>query len=273
MLEAQYDDRLKGISPLAPLERLMSVIPAIRLSTRTYDAYAGETIQQVLGPVFPNAQRLAAAALDHTVFFNRGGRFEPMALPREAQLAPAFAALVADFDGDGKEDVFLSQNFYPMEIGTPRYDAGRGLLLRGDGAGGFTAVPGQVSGIAVYGDQRGAAFADYDQDGRVDLVVSQNGAETKLYHNERATPGLRVKLQGPAGNPRGIGTVLHLEYGTRKGPAREVHGGSGYWSLDGAVQVLGMDGAATAIAVQWPGGKTTETPVPHGAREVKVTAP
>ncbi len=273
MLEAQYDDRLNGIVPLAPLERLMSVIPAIRLSTRTYAAYSGETIQQVLGPVFPNAQRLTAATLDHTVFFNRGGRFEPVALPREAQLAPAFAALVADFDGDGKEDVFLSQNFYPMEIGTPRYDAGRGLLLRGDGAGGLTAVPGQVSGITVYGDQRGAAFADYDNDGRVDLVVSQNGAETKLYHNERATPGLRVKLQGPAGNPRGIGAVLRLEYGARKGPAREVHGGSGYWSLDGAVQVLGMDGAATAIAVQWPGGKTTETPVPQGAREVKVTAP
>jgi hypothetical protein len=278
MLEAQYDDRLKGIAPLAPLERLMGVIPAIRLSTRTYAAYAGETIQQVLGPVFPNAQRLTAATLDHTVFFNRGGRFEPVALPREAQLAPAFAALVADFDGDGKEDVFLSQNFYPMEIGTPRYDAGRGLLLRGDGAGGLTAVPGQVSGIAVYGDQRGAAFGDYDNDGRVDLVVSQNGAETKLYHNERASPGLRVRLQGPAGNPRGIGAVLRLEYGggggeARKGPAREVHGGSGYWSLDGAVQVLGLDGAGTVIAVQWPGGKTTETPVPRGAREVKLTAP
>ena len=275
MLEAQYDDRLKGIAPLAPLERLMSVIPAIRLSTRTYAAYAGETIQQVLGPVFPNAQRLAAATLDHTVFFNRGDHFAPVSLPREAQLAPAFAVLVADFDGDGKEDVFLSQNFYPMEIGTPRYDAGRALLLRGDGAGGLTAVPGQISGIEVYGDQRGAAFADYDNDGRVDLVVSQNGAETKLYHNELATPGLRIRLVGPAGNPRGIGAVMRLEYGGRKGPAREVHGGSGYWSMDGAVQVLGTGGggAATAVWVQWPGGKTTETAVPRGAREVSIKAP
>ncbi|HET7249767.1 MAG TPA: VCBS repeat-containing protein, partial [Gemmatimonadales bacterium] len=273
MLEAQYDDQLKGIAPLAPLERLMSVIPAIRLSTRTYAAYAGETMQQVLGPVFPNAQRLEAATLDHMVFFNRGGHFDPVPLPREAQLAPAFAVLVADFDGDGKEDVFVSQNFYPMEIGTPRYDGGRALLLRGDGAGGLAAVPGQVSGIAVYGDQRGAAFADYDGDGRVDLVVSQNGAETKLYHNERAAPGLRVRLAGPAGNPRGIGAVLRLEYGRRLGPAREVHGGSGYWSEDGAVQVLGMDSAATAVWVQWPGGRTTETSVPRGAREVRVKAP
>jgi hypothetical protein len=275
MLEAQYDDRLRDIAPLAPLERLMSVIPAIRLSTRTYAAYAGETIQQVLGPVFPNAQRLEAATLDHMVFFNRGGHFDPVPLPREAQLAPAFAVLVADFDGDGKEDVFLSQNFYPMEIGTPRYDGGRALLLRGDGAGGLTAVPGQVSGIAVYGDQRGAAFADYDNDGRVDLVVSQNGAETKLYHNERATLGLRVRLVGPGGNPHGVGAVLRLEYGTRKGPAREVHGGSGYWSEDGAVQVLGEEGGATATAVwvRWPGGRMTETSVPHGTHELRIKAP
>ena len=273
MLEAQYDDRLRGIAPLGALERLMSVIPAIRLSTRTYAAYANETVQQVLGPVFPNAQRLEAATLDHMVFFNRGTHFEPVPLPREAQLAPAFAALVADFDGDGKEDVLLSQNFFPMEIGTPRYDGGRALLLRGDGAGGLTPVPGQVSGILVYGDQRGAAFADYDGDGRVDVVISQNGADTKLYHNERAAPGLRVRLVGPTGNPRAIGAVLRLEYGTRQGPAREVHGGSGYWSEDGAVQVLGLDGVASALWVQWPGGRTTETPVRRGAREISVKAP
>ncbi len=273
MLEAQYDDRLKAIAPIEPLERLMDVIPAIRLSTRTYAAYANETIQQVLGPVFPNARRLESATTDHILFLNRGTRFEPVPLPREAQLAPAFAALVADFDGDGKEDLFLSQNFYPMEIGTPRYDGGRALLLRGDGAGGLTPVPGQVSGILVYGDQRGAAFADYDNDGRVDVVVSQNGAETKLFHNEHATPGLRVRLVGPAGNPRAFGAVLRLEYGARRGPAREVHGGSGYWSEDGAVQVMGLDGAVTAVWVQWPGGKVTETAVPHGAQEISIRAP
>jgi hypothetical protein len=136
-------------------------------------------------------------------------------------------------------------------------------------------VPGQGSGIAVYGDQRGAAFADYDNDGRVDLVVSQNGAETKLYHNERATLGLRVRLVGPGGNPHGVGAVLRLEYGTRKGPAREVHGGSGYWSEDGAVQVLGEEGGATATAVwvRWPGGRMTETSVPHGTHELRIKAP
>jgi len=62
-------------------------------------------------------------------------------------------------------------------------DAGRGLLLRGRGDGTLDAVPGQESGIAIYGEQRGCAAADFDGDGRPDLVVTQNGAETKLYRN------------------------------------------------------------------------------------------
>src|SRR6185503_20336074 len=100
-----------------------------------------------------------------------------------------FGLTVNDFDGDGHEDLFLAQNFFATEPETPRYDAGRGLLLRGKGSGEFTAMTGTESGIKVYGQQRGCAASDYDADGRVDLVVCQNGAQTKLYHNTTATPG------------------------------------------------------------------------------------
>ena len=82
------------------------------------------------------------------IFLNRGDHFEAMPLPAEAQLAPASYAGVADFDGDGHEDLFLSQNFFPTSVGTPRYDTGRGLLLLGDGKGGFTPMTGTQSGIA-----------------------------------------------------------------------------------------------------------------------------
>ena len=56
-------------------------------------------------------------------------------------------------------------------------------------------MPGQESGVIVYGEGRGAAACDYDGDGRVDLAVSQNGAQTKLYHNVAGRPGLRVRLK------------------------------------------------------------------------------
>jgi enediyne biosynthesis protein E4 len=272
MIEAQYDDRLHAIAPLTPLGRLMTALPALRLGTRTFAAYANATLQDVLGGALQGAQRLEAATLDHQVFLNRGGRFDAVPLPAEAQFAPAFSAAVADLDGDGREDLFLAQNFFPTEIGTPRYDAGRGLVLRGRGDGTFEPIPGQVSGIMVYGDQRGAALADFDGDGRVDVAVSQNGAETKLFHNEHARPGLRVRLAGGPLNPHGIGAVMRVLYDGSRGPAREVHGGSGYWSEDGAIQVLGLAEGKRAVGVwvRWPGGRETLTQLGPGQREVTI---
>jgi len=220
--------------------------------------------------------RLAAAAfaeagwLESTLFLNRGDHFEARALPVEAQIAPAFALCVGDFDGNGNEDLFLSQNFFAVTSETPRYDGGRGLWLRGDGNGGFSAIAGQESGVRIYGEQRGAALSDYDGDGRVDLVVTQNGAETKLYHNTGAKPGLRVRLAGPPGNPLGIGASMRLKLGQRLGSAREIHAGSGYWSQDSAVQVLAGPESATELWIRWPGGHITTTALPAVVTEVAI---
>jgi hypothetical protein len=174
---------------------------------------------------------------------------------------------VGDLDGDGKEDIFLSQNFFAVQPGASRYDAGRGLWLKGDGAGNFKAMSAPESGIAVDGEQRGVALCDYDEDGRVDLAVSQNGAATKLFHNETAQAGWRIRLKGPAANPNAVGAVLRLITGPRAGPAREVHAGSGYWSQDSAVQVLGGM-AAEKLWVRWPGGAMTTNEIPKGAKAV-----
>lgn len=165
----------------------------------------------------------------------------------------------------------MSQNFSAMNPESGREDAGRGVWLRGDGRGGFTAMAGQESGVTIYGEQRGCAVADFDGDGRVDLVVTQNGAETKLFRNTGAHPGLRVRLRGGAGNPSGAGAVMRLVSEGKKGPAREVHAGSGYWSQDGAVQVLGPRETATAVWVRWPGGNERTYPVSTGAREVELS--
>jgi hypothetical protein len=179
---------------------------------------------------------------------------------------------IADADGDGNEDVFLSQNFFAVNLDTSRSDAGRGLWLRGDGRGDFSPVRGQDCGVRVYGEQRGAALADYDADGRVDFAVGQNRAGTKVFHNRDARPGLRVRLAGPAGNPTGVGAVVRLRFADRVGPARELHAGGGYWSQDSPVLVLATPEAPTAIETRWPGGRLTETPVPAGARELTVRA-
>ncbi len=267
---AKNDPRLKGLAPLNSYARVRNVMPDLATRIPTFGAYADATLDQVLGPHIEDVQRRSAATLDNMVFLNRGDHFEAHPLPMEAQVAPASYAGIADFDGDGNEDVFLSQNFFPTAVGLPRYDNGRGLLLKGDGKGGLTPLSGALSGIEVYGDQRGAAYADFDHDGRLDLVVSQNGSTTRLFHNRGAKPGLRVRVVGPASNPDALGAQVRVVYGDRMGPVREIQAGSGYWSQNGATQVFGLSGTPTEIWVRWPGGGEKRTAVPAGAKEVTI---
>jgi len=246
-----------------------TAMPWVRERFTTHKAYALASVGDILGDRLRGAGELKATTLSSIIFLNRGGSFEASPLPAQAQWAPAMGLAVGDADGDGHEDLFLSQNFFSVRPEDDRLDAGRGLWLRGDGMGRFVAVPGEESGVKVYGEQRGAALADYDGDGRVDLVVTQNGAETKLYRNITARPGLRVKLES-AGKTDAVGAQLRLVFGNHKGPLREVRAGGGYWSQDSLSPVLSLPELATQLEVRWPGGKTTTSSIPQGAHDVVV---
>src|SRR4029079_19235598 len=97
---------------------------------------------------------------------------------------------------------------------------------------------------------------DFDQDGRIDLALSQNNGPTKLFLNQRGKKGLRVSVDAGPGNPEGIGAQLRIVYADGAlGPCRCIQSGSGYWSQDAAVQVLGLRDGAVALWIRWPGGK------------------
>jgi hypothetical protein len=234
----------------------------------TAASYARATLAEVVGPALATATQWTLTTSSHRVFLNRlsptgTGTFASAPLPPEAQLAPAWAVVVADLDGDTHDDLVLSQNLFPTELATPRYDAGRALWLRGDGTGRFTPVAAAQSGLAVYGDQRGAAAADYDQDGRLDLVLTQNGAATTLWHNQTAPPALRVRLVGPPGNPAAYGATLQPHYGARRGPRRLLTAASGYWSQADPVQLLAQPAQLTALTIHWPHGPVQTLPLSH----------
>ncbi|WP_419163290.1 FG-GAP repeat domain-containing protein [Candidatus Palauibacter sp.] len=243
------------------------------LVRETYERFATAPLTDVIAGLDP-ARRLDANELRHTVWLNRDSGFESAPLPAAAQRAPAFGVAAGDLDGDGHEDLVLAQNFYAGRPGVPRYDAGRGLWLRGNGEGGFDPVPGRLSGISVYGDGRAAALADYDRDGRVDIAFGVNGGATRLYRNVGAAPGLRVTLEGTPSNPWAIGARLRLEYGDGTfGPMREIRSGEGYLSRHESAQTLGLAGDPRTLHIRWPGGEQMSVSIASGTREIRVPAP
>jgi hypothetical protein len=270
VLESYFAPALGKMAPWRTRDVWAKVMPETALRFPTFRQFAEASVEDLAGANLSTLPFVEMQTLDSMVFLNRGARFEPHPLPVEAQFAPAFGIAVADFDGDGHEDLVLAQNFFATDVETARFDAGRGLWLKGDGAGGFQAVPGQASGLLIYGEQRGLAVADYDGDGRVDLAVGQNRERTQLLRNQGARPGVRVRLRGPAGNPAAVGALLRLKFGERFGPGREIHAGAGYLSQDSAVPVLAMPEAPSHIWVRWPGGREASWPFPSGAKEIEL---
>lgn len=270
IVDAHFEPALQGMVPQRGFRAVASAMPFLQERISSFEAYARSTVVELYGERLAQGQTVEAATFKSMAWLNRGDHFEATDLPDEAQWSPAFGVAIGDLDGDGAEDLFLSQNFYAVNPDAQPCNAGRGLVLRGDGQGRWRPMSGQESGVKVYGEQRGAALCDYDQDGRLDLVDTQNGGETKLYHNVGAKPGLRVRLIGAGENPWGIGAALRLENDALKGPVHEIHGGAGYLSQDGLVQVLYLNGEAKRVWVRWPGGRETVSALPNGAHEVRI---
>ncbi|MBO60837.1 MAG: hypothetical protein CMO63_02530 [Verrucomicrobiales bacterium] len=167
--------------PVRNLEVFASTFPQVRGTYTRNRAFATATVPRILGPTISDMKSVEMNSLATGIFLNVNGKFTFKPLPDPAQLSPAFAICVADFDGDGAVDLFLSQNDFGVPPRYSRYDSGRGLLLTGDGKGGFQPKKGQQSGITIYGEQRGAVVADFNGDKKPDLAVTQRDAETKLY--------------------------------------------------------------------------------------------
>ena len=257
--------------PIKNRTQLTTSLPDLPARFPTHEAFGRADVTHVLGESAARANFLEAVEFDSGVFLNRTNRFEWRPFPREAQWAPASSVNVADVDGDGFEDVFLSQNRSDLLPEYSRDDAGSGLWLRGRGDGSFQAIDSAVSGIRIDGEQRASALADFDHDRRIDVVVSQINGPTVLWANRGARPSLRVVLEGPPANPEVIGAQVRLRFADgHSGPARAVQGGSGFGSQDAAPLLMGMPRTAVAVWVRWPGGREQEVPVRPDQTEVRI---
>lgn len=274
LIETRFDPGEGRYVPARDWRRLSESIPTLRDAFQSFGAFARAGWDDIPNDSLPPLRQVSLRILESCLFLNRGDHFVARPLPFEAQVSPVFGVAVGDFDGDGAEDLVVTQNRFGMAPGDSRLDAGRGVVLRGDGRGGWTVLSASESGVDVDGEGRAVAVADFDQDGRPDLAVGQHRGPTRLYRNDQGRPGLRIRLSGPPGNPMALGARVRLVYrdGTR-GPGREVRAGGGYASQDSAEVVLGRAQETEAVEVRWPGGATQRVAVPPGAGLIRLQAP
>ncbi|RME90604.1 MAG: hypothetical protein D6766_13005 [Verrucomicrobia bacterium] len=273
LIEACWVPEAGHEAPRRSLTSLARAFPILRSVFPTHRAFSEAPIRQVLDALPRPARRVEAVNLASGVFLNRGDRFEWRPLPAQAQWTPIFGIGAADFDGNGVVDLFLAQNFFAVRPELPRQDAGFGLLLKGDGRGAFTPVAAREAGFRIPGEGRGVAVADWDQDGRPELAVGQNGGPTVLLRNRQGRPGLRVALTAGPGNPWAVGAVVRVGDGRQWGPATEVRLGGGWWSADAPTVVLARRPGWNRLRVVWPGGAVTEHELAGETREVRLSSP
>lgn len=251
IVDAYYEPGMDAYAPRRKLYEFNSV-PTILRFVNSHEEFANSTVDEIFGYNFDTVPSKEINTVEHTLFINTGDGFVSKPLPTKAQFSAAFHAGVADFDNDGNEDLFLSQNVHSFPPGIPRIDAGRGLILKGNGKGDFKTIPGHKSGIKIYGEQRGAGLADFNRDGRIDVAVSQNKSTTKLYMNDTPKKGIRIRMVGPENNEDAIGTSIRLVYADgNRGPLKELQAGTGYWSQNSMVPVLGYSKEPVAIQINW----------------------
>lgn len=271
--ESYWNPEADRFAPWASLTSLSRLLPSLPSRFPSHASFARASTEEALGEHASHFATRSSTVFESIVLLNRGDYFAASPLPSAAQFAPIFGIAVMDFNNDGFEDLALAQNLFGLPADRPRLDGGRGLLALGDGTGGFATLNSRQSGLAADGEQRAAAAADFDRDGRTDLVITQNGAATKLYRNRGAPPGLRVTLRGDQTNPSALGALVQVRSSNGRTQSREIQAGSGYWSQHGAVQVFAPPSENSAVVVRWPGGLLTTNALASSTSSIEITHP
>jgi hypothetical protein len=168
--------------PMALRHDLVAVLPYLKKKYLKYESYKNETIKDIFTPEqLQTAVKLDAYTMESSVFINSGkGGFVRKALPAAAQLSPMYGIATGDFDNDGKTDILLGGNFYESKPEAGIYDASYGVLLKGDGKGGFTTVPYDKSGYFLQGAVRDIITLAAGK--KKLIVVAKNNDIVQLFH-------------------------------------------------------------------------------------------
>ncbi len=206
-------------------------------------------VTAMIGDTFPLYQNLGNQFADVT---NNVGLMSPTIR------LTAWGTGIFDFDNDGWKDMFAACGAIldnAMEIEGNPYPLPN-LLLRNMGNGQFTDVS-KASGVANALPHRGAAFGDFNNDGRVDIVTTSLNAKPELFMNrtQNLQHWLIVKLIGSKSNRDGLGAQLKITAG-KMTQYNHATTSVGYSSAsDKRVYFgLGTNAMIDRLEITWPSG-------------------
>jgi hypothetical protein len=174
-----------------------------------------------------------------------------------------FGCFFVDYDNDGWPDIFVADGHIEDQIERVQKRvsyAEPSHLFRNLGGGKFQEVTAQMgTAFAAPRVARGAAYADIDNDGYLDVLLTTNAGPAYLFHNEGGTNhSLRLKLVGTKSNRDGIGAVARITSNNLKDRQwKMLRSGSSYLSQSELVLTfgLGLQTKADNIEIQWPSGQ------------------
>jgi len=225
----------------------------------------------------------ATLLFGNSLFRNDGqGRFSEVSDEAGMETWWPWGIAVGDFDGDGNEDAFL-----PSGMGYPWFYWPSSLMLN-NGNSTFTNraadegiqppadrqhLPERIGGKLAARSSRSAATADFDGDGRLELVVNNFNDRPHYFKNQFPLRHyVAFRLRGTISNHDAIGAVVKLFMGTRV-MVRQVHSGGGYLSQSSKTLHFGLGDHETVdrAEIRWPSGarQVIESPAVDRLHEIR----
>jgi hypothetical protein len=220
---------------------------SLRTKFTNYHSYADATMQDLLTTdQMKSALRLKATELRSCYFRNDGdGKFTLIPLPLEAQVSVLNGMVVDDFDGDGNLDLLINGNDYGTDVSIGRYDALNGLLLKGDGKGGFIPLSIAKSGIYLPGNGKALVKLRGAVNNNYLLAASEHAGPIKVFQLNSNSSMLKIS---------NADQTAIITYKDRRHTKQEFYYGSSFLSQSSRFILINEKVAQVSIKDRW--GKT-----------------
>jgi hypothetical protein len=244
------DGKMKEF-PVHTRDDIVKQVLMMRTKYQNYKSFATATMDDILPPdMRKGTLRLKANTLESVYLHNEGnGKFTMTPLPVQAQISELCGMTVDDFDGDGNLDVIINGNDYGTEVTTGRYDALNGLMMRGNGKGGFTPLTIQQSGIYIPGNGK-ALVKVMGAKGDYLLAASQNRGPLKVFALNRNTHMVKVQP---------MDQFATIKYKNGKITKQEFYYGDSFLSQSG--RYINIDSSMASVTITDNLGHTRNMPI------------